>query len=135
MSLKFTEQDKGSDETSWGWDSWTDNIISQATMTVSSLLENVEEQLGIPDPAQLAQNLKAAECETEANKEECSKTGTSCTNENQKQISDLQQKESASSWFSSFVPVASLTNIVQFTSQDIVTGGIDALGVYWQNYC
>ena len=94
---------------------------------VSSLLENVEEQLEISDPAQLAQNLKAAECETEANKEECSFTGNSLANENQKHISDLQQKESASSWFSSFVPVASLANIVKFTIQDIVTGGIDTL--------
>ena len=39
----------------WGWDSWADDFISQATNTVSSLLVKVEDHLGIPDPSEMAQ--------------------------------------------------------------------------------
>lgn len=64
------KNDKKSDTTpggdgDWGWDSWADNFISQATNKVTNLMETVEGQLGIPDPNNLAKNIKAAELERE----------------------------------------------------------------------
>lgn len=47
-------------DSGWGWDSWADNFISSAASKVSNILETVEEQLGIPDPVEMAKktNLK-----------------------------------------------------------------------------
>ena len=41
-------------DSGWGWDSWADDFISSAASKVSNILESVEEQLGIPDPVEMA---------------------------------------------------------------------------------
>ena len=41
----------------WGWDSWADNFIAQAGTKVATMIESVEEQLGIPDPYIVAKNI------------------------------------------------------------------------------
>ena len=54
------ERLEATQDSGWGWDSWADNFISNAASKVSNILESVEEQLGIPDPAEMAKktNLK-----------------------------------------------------------------------------
>ena len=38
----------------WGWETWAEDFVVQATSKVSDLLEKVENQLGIPDPNEMA---------------------------------------------------------------------------------
>ena len=48
------EQEDTLKQDNWGWDSWADDFLYQASNKVSSLLEKVEDQLGIPDPTEMA---------------------------------------------------------------------------------
>lgn len=50
----------------WGWDSWADDFISQTANKVSSLLETVEHQLGIPDPKEVAETIRKDEVESQS---------------------------------------------------------------------
>ena len=61
--------DEGTDN-SLGWDSWADDFISNATTKITTLMETVEGQLGIPDPALIAQNLNNLKIE-EKEEESC----------------------------------------------------------------
>ena len=49
----------------WGWDSWADDFIVQAAGKVTNLLETVEGQLGIPDPAKMAKAVSTEEADQE----------------------------------------------------------------------
>lgn len=57
--LKTNASAKTNDE--WGWDNWADDFIVQAAGKVSNLLETVEGQLGIPDPAKMAKAVSTEE--------------------------------------------------------------------------
>ena len=67
----------------WGWDNWADDFIVQAAGKVSNLLETVEGQLGIPDPAKMAKAVSA--------EEQIAISAT--TNQQQKQQSPQKPKE------------------------------------------
>jgi len=127
FSLKEeTADNENSSTAGWGnWDTWADDFIADAATKVSNLLETVEGQLGIPDPVEMAKTVKAETLTKPADKPS--------DDNNQNTESDTEVKEEGNkpaaggSWFSSFIPVSSLTNIVQNTGQDLVSGSIDAL--------
>lgn len=119
---------KTSSDNDWGWDSWADDFIIQAAGKVSNFLENVEGQLGIPDPTKMAEVVtKEEKNESTVNRESNSLSKEIERNQLQPQASpktnEVESNQSAgvSSWFGGF------SSIVQSTSSELVTGGIGAL--------
>ena len=75
----------------WGWDNWADDFIIQAAGKVSNLLETVEGQLGIPDPAQMAEAVsKEQRIQSQSNAPSTPKTES--TQNSDQPISNPQQE-------------------------------------------
>lgn len=108
----------------WGWGGWT-SMLSQATASVtsglSSVIETVETSLGVPDPQEMARKVKAEEKAVKQKREE-EERNTKVTDDK-----DAEVKNGANESFLSSFGVSNLTNVVQTTGKELVSGGLDAL--------
>lgn len=109
----------------WGWGGWT-SMLSQATASVtsglSSVIETVETSLGVPDPQEMARKVKAEEKAVKQKREE-EERNTKVTGDDK----DAEVKNGANESFLSSFGVSNLTNVVQTTGKELVSGGLDAL--------
>lgn len=109
----------------WGWGGWT-SMLSQATASVtsglSSVIETVETSLGVPDPQEMARKVKAEE-KAVKHKQEEEERNTKVTGDDK----DAEVKNGANESFLSSFGVSNLTNVVQTTGKELVSGGLDAL--------
>ncbi|XP_044176915.1 protein FAM114A2-like [Acropora millepora] len=109
----------------WGWGGWT-SMLSQATASVasglSSVIETVETSLGVPDPQEIARKVKEEEKAVKQKREE-EERNTKVTGDDK----DAEVKNGANESFLSSFGVSNLTNVVQTTGKELVSGGLDAL--------
>lgn len=101
-------------------------MLSQATASVtsglSSVIETVETSLGVPDPQEMARKVKAEE-KAVKHKQEEEERNTKVTGDDK----DAEVKNGANESFLSSFGVSNLTNVVQTTGKELVSGGLDAL--------
>lgn len=101
-------------------------MLSQATASVtsglSSVIETVETSLGVPDPQEMARKIKAEEKAVKQKREE-EERNTKVTGDDK----DAEVKNGANESFLSSFGVSNLTNVVQTTGKELVSGGLDAL--------
>lgn len=102
------------------------SMLSQATASVtsglSSVIETVETSLGVPDPQEMARKIKAEEKAVKQKREE-EERNTKVTGDDK----DAEVKNGANESFLSSFGVSNLTNVVQTTGKELVSGGLDAL--------
>jgi len=116
----------------WGWGTWG-NMLSKATSSVSSMLETVETQLGIPNPTEMAKLATSSKSnqDNDLSKPEDSSDLKPPTSEAETEVGETKPENEPvaaglGSWLSG-IGMSNLSSMVQNTGKEIVSGGLDAL--------
>eukprot|EP00794_Sanderia_malayensis_P007326 gene7326-8144_t len=133
-----TEESSSSTSGGWGWGGWG-NVISKATTSVSSMLETVETQLGIPNPVEMAAIVTRNEAREQPDHKEGEAQQQPLIPKQDAPASNVaddvpecsaestdKHEPGLGSWFSN-LGVSKISSMVQNTGKELVSGSLDAL--------